>query len=251
MRAQIEIQKALFQEGGSALRKYLQLVVGKTDFLSLVRYEIIIMGSSWVPGALGLLLRKKLYPMLLGSVGRNVVFGTNVVLRHPHKIHIGSNVAVDDNCLLDAKGFDNKGISIGDGVFLGRNTIVLCKNGDIQIGKGTMVSCNCEIFSGSKVTIGQNCEIAAYTYLIGGDHSYADPTVPVAEQGLVSRGISIGDNVWLGAGVKVADGVSIGQDCIIGAGAVVLKDIPDFSLAAGVPAKVLRSRLEEQSAASA
>ena len=97
MRTQIEIQKALFQEGGSSLRKYLQLVVGKTDFLSLVRYELIITGASWVPGAFGLVLRKKLYPLLLGSVGRNVVFGTNVVLRHPHKIHIGSNVAVDDN----------------------------------------------------------------------------------------------------------------------------------------------------------
>jgi len=247
MRTQIEIQKALFQEGGSSLRKYLQLVVGKTDFLSLVRYELIITGASWVPGAFGLVLRKKLYPLLLGSVGRNVVFGTNVVLRHPHKIHIGSNVAIDDNCLLDAKGFDNEGIFIGDGVFLGRNTILLCKNGDIQIGKGTMLSCNCEVFSGSKVTIGQNCEIAAYTYLIGGDHRYADSDVPVAEQGLVSRGISIGDNVWLGAGVKVVDGVSIGRDCIIGAGAVVLKDIPDFSLAAGVPAKVIKSRLEEKS----
>ena len=52
----------------------------------------------------GLVLRKRLYPWLLGSCGRNVVFGQNVVLRHPHKIHIGSNVVIDDNCLLDAKG---------------------------------------------------------------------------------------------------------------------------------------------------
>ncbi len=73
-------------------------------------------------GALGLALRKALYPLLLGSCGRNVVFGQNVVLRHPHKIHIGSNVVVDDNCLLDAKGESNRGIRIGSGVFIGRNT---------------------------------------------------------------------------------------------------------------------------------
>jgi acetyltransferase-like isoleucine patch superfamily enzyme len=48
--------------------------------------------------------------------GRNVVFGQNVVLRHPHKIHIGRDVVIDDNCLLDAKGETNRGIRIGDGV---------------------------------------------------------------------------------------------------------------------------------------
>ena len=53
-----------------------------------------------------------LYPSLLGSCGRNVVFGQNVVLRHAHKIHIGSNVAIDDHCLLDAKGESNRGITI-------------------------------------------------------------------------------------------------------------------------------------------
>ena len=74
-----------------------------------------------VPGALGLALRKALFPSLLGACGRNVVFGQNVVLRHPHKIRIGDNVAIDDNCLIDAKGSSNQGITIGSGVFVGRN----------------------------------------------------------------------------------------------------------------------------------
>ena len=72
-----------------------------------------------MPGALGLLLRSKLYPRLLGRTGRNVTFGVNVVLRHPHKIRIGDNVVIDDGCCLDAKGTDNEGITIGDGVFVG------------------------------------------------------------------------------------------------------------------------------------
>ena len=73
--------------------------------------------ASWVPGALGLFLRSKMYPWILGGVGRNVVFGINFTVRHPHKIHIGDNVVIDDLCCLDAKGTDNRGITIGNGVF--------------------------------------------------------------------------------------------------------------------------------------
>ncbi len=93
------------------------------------------LAQAW-PGAIGLALRKTLYPLLLGSCGRNVIFGQNVVLRHPHKIHVGNNVVVDDNCLLDAKGESNRGIRIGSGVFIGRNTILSCKNGDIELADG-------------------------------------------------------------------------------------------------------------------
>ena len=108
-----------------------------------------------VPGALGLVLRKMLYPRLLGACGRNVVFGQNVVLRHPHKIRIGDNVVIDDNCLLDAKGDRNGGIAIGDGVFVGRNSILSCKDGDITLDDGANIGFNCEIFSASHVRIGR------------------------------------------------------------------------------------------------
>ena len=126
----IEIQKELFDKG-SKLKKYQTLILGEKGFFKLLKYELIIGLTSWVPGALGLLLRSKLYPCLMGSVGRNVTFGSGVVLRHPKKVFIGDNVIVDDNCVLDAKGQNNKGIFIGNGVFLGRNTILNCKNGDI------------------------------------------------------------------------------------------------------------------------
>ena len=98
------------------------LVVGRSGWAALVRHELVTLLAQSVPGALGLLLRKTLYPPLLGACGRNVVFGQNVVLRHPHKIRIGDNVVIDDNCLLDAKGDRNGGITIGSSVFIGRNT---------------------------------------------------------------------------------------------------------------------------------
>ena len=236
------IQDELFAPGQTKAERYATLVVGRPGLWPLARYEAVMLLCSWLPGALGLVLRMKLFPWLLGSVGRNVTFGQNVVLRHPHKIHIGNDVVIDDNCCLDAKGADNRGITIGDGVFIGRNTILSCKNGDIEIDDRANIGFNCEIFSGGHVRLGKNTLVAAYTYLVGGDHLHDRSDIPVLDQGRVAQGIEVDDNVWLGAHVVVADGARVGRDAIIGAGAVVRGEIPPFQVAAGVPAKVIRSR---------
>ncbi len=234
-------QEELFSEG-STRKKYAKLVIGKPGLGSLIKYELIITFTQWLPGALGLAARKTFYPLLLGSCGRNVVFGQNVVLRHPHKIHIGENVVVDDNCLLDAKGDTNRGIRIGNGVFIGRNTIVSCKNGDVELADGANIGFNCEIFSASRVRIGAGTLLAAYTYVIGGDHDFSDPSKSVLDQGRKSDGVMIGEGVWLGAGAKVLDGVAVGDKAIIGAGAVVTRDVPAQAIAVGIPAKVVANR---------
>jgi acetyltransferase-like isoleucine patch superfamily enzyme len=198
--------------------------------------------SQNIPGALGFALRKALYPSLLGACGRNVVFGQNVVLRHPAKIRLGDNVVVDDNCLLDAKGASNAGITIGSGVFIGRNTILSCKDGDILVEDGANIGFNCELFSASRVRVGRGTLLAAYCYLIGGDHDFSDPDRPVLEQGRRSLGVSVGEGAWLGAGAKILDGVTIGDRAIVGAGAVVRDAVPDGSIAVGIPARVVGQR---------
>ncbi len=214
------IQDQLFDAGASSWAKYAALVVGRP----------------------GLALRKVLYPRLLGSCGRGVVFGQQVALRHPHKIHLGDNVVVDDNCLLDAKGGANAGIRIGSGVFIGRNTILSCKNGDIELADGANIGFNCEIFSASRVTVGKHVLMAAYGYVIGGDHDFSDPARPVLEQTRTSAGVAIGDGAWIGAGAKILDGVVIGANAVIGAGAVVRDAVPAGAIAVGMPARVVGSR---------
>ena len=235
-------QDQLLAPGKSSREKYAKLVVGRTGLGALLRYELIVMLAQARAGAFGLALRKFLYPLLLGSCGSNVIFGQNVVLRHPHKIHIGDNVVVDDNCLLDAKGETNRGIRIGDGVFVGRNSILSCKDGDIELADGANIGFNCELFSASRVTIGRSVLMAAYGYVIGGDHDFSDPSKPVLAQSRTSAGVAIGDGVWMGAGVKVLDGVQIGEHAIIGAGAVVRDDIAPHAVAVGIPARVVSSR---------
>jgi acetyltransferase-like isoleucine patch superfamily enzyme len=235
-------QDQLFAKGTSAREKYAALVIGRTDFGSLLKYELIVTLSQGCPGALGLALRKTLYPSLLGSCGRNVVFGQNVVLRHPHKIHVGDDVVIDDNCLIDAKGESNIGIRIGSGVFIGRNSILSCKNGDIELADGANIGFNCEIFSASRVRVGANVLMAAYSYVIGGDHDFSDASRPVLEQTRRSAGVTIGDGAWIGAGAKILDGVTVGEGAVIGAAAVVREDVGPRSVAVGIPARVVSTR---------
>src|SRR5436190_7394683 len=185
-------QDQLFSEGQSAREKYSALVVGRPGWGALLHYELVQLLGQNVPGAFGLALRKTFFPSLLGACGRNVIFGQNVVLRHPHKVRIGDNVVIDDNCLIDAKGTANRGITIGSGVFVGRNSILSCKDGDIEIADGANIGFNCEVFSASRVVIGRDTLLAAYCYVIGGDHEFSDPSAAGLAQGRRSSGVAIG-----------------------------------------------------------
>lgn len=243
----VAIQDALASRGTSPLSKYQDLVVGSRSLARLLLYEIVVTFSSAVPGALGLLLRRVAYRWVLGAVGRNVTFGQGVVLRHPHKIRIGDDVVIDDLVVLDAKGSTNTGITIGSGVFLGRGTILSCKDGDIVLMDHVNIGFHSEIFSGSSVTVGRHGLFAAYTYLVGGGHSFEKADVPVLEQARTSVGITVGENVWLGTGAKVLDGVALGDHVVVGANAVVTEDLPAGAVAVGVPARIVRRRGEEGS----
>jgi acetyltransferase-like isoleucine patch superfamily enzyme len=135
---------------------------------------------------------------------------------------------------------------LGAGVFLGRGTILSCKDGDIELGDQVNLGFHCEVFSASRVRVGNHGLFAAQTYLVGGGHDFDDPEKPVLEQQRSSRGIELGDNVWLGTGAKVLDGVRIGRNVVVGAGSVVRDDLPDGVIAAGVPARILRERGSRQ-----
>lgn len=238
----LDIQKELFDSKTSSIRKYQDLVVGSRNVGSLLKYEFICTFFSAIPGALGLAMRRLTYRFLLGAVGKNVTFGANVVLRHPHKIFIGDNVVVDDNCLLDAKGDNNRGITIGSGVFVGRNSVLHCKNGDIIVHDNVNIGFNCDIASSNLIEIGDKVLVAAYAYIVGGGHDYSRADVPVMEQKRIARPIRIEPRAWIGAGVTVLDGVTIGEGTIVGTGAVVTSDLPPNSMAVGMPARVTRQR---------
>ena len=189
-------------------------------------------------------LRSKLYRSLFAAAGRKVLIGRNVTFRHFKKIRLGDNVIIDDNAMIDAKGEGNAGILFGHNVFIGRGTIVYCKNGDIQLDDGVNISSSCTLFSSNHLTIGTGTVIGAYSYLLsGGEYDYADRDTAFSDQsGMQTKGpLTIGANCWLGARVTVLDAADIGEHCVIGAGAVVNRPLPADTLAAGVPARKIKS----------
>ena len=241
---QSSTQKELLSEKKSLSAKYSSLVVGEKGFWKLLRFELVNLFFSRVPGALGLALRKVFYPCLFQKVGKGAVFGRNITLRHPRKIVLGANCVIDDNVVLDAKGEKNDGLRLGDNVYIGRNTVLSCKEGSIVVGEYTNISANCSLLSETEINLGRYCFLAGYCYLVaGGNHSFDDLSRPIMFQPSVSKGgIRVGDDVWLGAGVIVLDGAAIGQGTVVGAGAVVTGSLPEYAVAVGSPARVIRDR---------
>ena len=228
--------------------KYRSLYLGDISFWKILKFEIVTTLFCNTPGALGLMLRKVFYKGMFKRVGKNVIFGRGITIRHPAKIIIGDNVIIEDNCVLDAKGINNTGIQIGDNVIVSRNVVLSCKNGSIRIGNNTVIGINAIIHAvgKSKVEIGNDVLISAYVYLIGGGtYHFDDPDKAIRKQGLdLKGGIILEDNVWLGASVNVVDGVKIRRGSIVGACSLVAKNIEsENSVAIGVPARVIKKRV--------
>jgi len=111
----------------------------------------------------------------------------------------------------------------------------------IRIGGGTFLNLGVMVAAKDLVEIGEHCMFANGCFITDANHRFDDPEMPVPWQGFTSKGPTrIGDNVWCGANVVVTSGVTIGERCVIGANSVVTSDIPPYSIAAGVPARVIR-----------
>jgi acetyltransferase-like isoleucine patch superfamily enzyme len=114
-------------------------------------------------------------------------------------------------------------------------------NARVRIGKGTFLNMGVMIAAEKLVEIGDHCMLANGCFVSDASHRYDDPDQPVPWQGFETKGPTrIGDNCWLGANVVVTSGVQIGERCVIGANSVVTRDVEPFSVAAGVPARVIR-----------
>ena len=114
--------------------------------------------------------------------------------------------------------------------------------GRVRIGSGTFLNLGVMVAALALVEIGDHCMFANGCFVTDADHRFDDLRRPITWQGFTTKGPTrVGDNVWCGANVVITSGVTVGERCVIGANSVVTRDLPPFSIAAGAPARVLRS----------
>jgi acetyltransferase-like isoleucine patch superfamily enzyme len=134
-------------------------------------------------------------------------------------------------------------ITIGRKSTLHAYAMLIANGGDITVGAGFSVNPFSILYSGKTgLVIGENVRIAAHVVIIPENHNFYRLDLPIRFQGRSSKGVSIGSDVWIGTGVKILDGAVIGDGCVIGANAVVLGEIPPYSVAVGIPARPVKSR---------
>lgn len=189
----------------------------------------------WCPGALGFLLRQKIYPRLFNHCGRNVLFGRYLNLKHSEKINIGDNVVLGDYVTLDASLSPDAdpGISIGEGVFIGSGTTLQAAPHSIVIESYSSLSTQCIIKSTQAVHIGQDVLLAAYTTIGKATKESAD---------IYNRKTEVQSGCWLGARAIINEGVCIGRDSVVGAHGIVTTDIPERVVTVGQPVKIIAKR---------
>lgn len=231
---------------GSALARYMRVIVGRDGWGALARFELCAWLAT-VPGAAGLWLRKTFWPSLFESCGEGTVFGAGISLRHPHRIRLGERVVLGDGCVLDARNEAAEVvIDIGSDTILGNDVMISCKGGTASVGARCGLGARTIVHAvhGSDARLGDDLVIGPGCYVAGGGNYHTEQLdVPIARQGLRPGEHAVLENdLWLGANVTVLPGVTVGGGSVVAAGAVVHQSLPPRSVAAGVPARVLRSR---------
>ena len=142
---------------------------------------------------------------------------------------------------FDGRSFGGR-ILISEGVSVSDGVIITPYGGTIEIEPNAYIGPYCVLYGHGGLSIGRNTMIGAHTVVVPANHGFGSVDEPMNVQPLTQKGISIGEDVWIGSGCRVLDGVRIGNGAVIGAGSVVSKDVDAYAIAYGVPAVVARSR---------
>lgn len=200
------------------------------------------------------ILSNRLFQVLRGLINRigikkckGLLFcGKRVKIKFKNKLYIDRNVIIEDYVFINA--LCKTGVKIGKNVSIGRNSIIECTGVIRELGEGITIGDNVGISANAffavrgKVEIGENTIFGPGVSIHAENHLFDDLCKPIRMQGSSRKGVLIGHNCWIGSKVIILDGVKIGNGCIVAAGAVVNQDIPDNTIAAGIPAKIIKYR---------
>jgi len=190
-------------------------------------------------------------PLRLRARGvRGTVFrGRRVVVEHAYALSSGPGLILEDGVVVNA--LSKYGIALGRNVTIARGATLTCTGVLAELGDGITIGDYSAVGAGSflggqgGIRIGRDVIMGPGVRLFSENHNYAEIDQPIRAQGQTRAAVTIDNDCWIGGGVTILAGVTIGQGSVVAAGAVVTRDVPEYSLAGGVPARVLKSRLTE------
>lgn len=196
---------------------------------------------------LGMFLRGTFTLLFLAGAKGKLFVGRGARVSNPQYLSIRGRVIIEDYAELQA--ISSRGVTLGDQVSIGRYAMIRPSgNYAHEVGEGLFVGDRssigpyCFIGCSGFINIGNDVMLGPGVRLFGENHVYERSDITIKSQGVQLGGITIEDDCWIASGVTVTAGVTIGRGSVVGAGSVVTKDVAPFSIVAGVPARLLRSR---------
>lgn len=175
---------------------------------------------------------------------KRVFIGKKVVFLNKRNIIFGRNVTIENNCFIDAYAVNK--IIFGNNVKIGAFSSISCTSHMSKFGVGFKIGDNSgvgrftEFGSSGGIEIGKDVIMGSYISFHSENHNFNDVTKSIREQGVTSKGIKLGNNIWVGAKVTFLDGCIVGNNCVIAAGAVVKGVFTNNVVIGGVPAKIIK-----------
>lgn len=198
----------------------------------------------------GMMVLRGIFKKPFFKKSKGILFiGKRVKIKNKKKIAFNGSATIEDGCFIQA--LSKGGITVGNNFSLGRNSIIECTGvirelgEELIIGDNVGIAANAFIAMRGKVEIGSNTIFGPNVSIHAENHNFSNIDKPIKLQGATRKGVKIGEDCWIGSKVVILDGVTIGSHSIIAAGAIVTKDIPEYCIAGGIPAKVIKMRKEE------
>ena len=176
-----------------------------------------------------------------------VLIGRGVSIRYSHYLEAGSDFIVEDYAEINCKS--HKGIVAGNRVTIGKHAIIRPSNmyggtvGEgMRIGNNSSIGPFAYIGCSGFIEIGDNVIMGPRVGIYAENHHFDNIDIPIKEQGVIRGFVKIEDDCWIASNVVILSGVTVGRGSVIASGSVVTKDVPSFSVVAGVPARIVKSR---------
>lgn len=230
---------------GSNLVRYVERVTGSQGWGRFLLQGTVLTLLSPLPTVASSAIRPRAYRSVLGKVGSGCFIEQHVRLLVPRRMFLGNRVMIGEGCFLDANSSLGC-IELQDDVWLSRGSYLVTGEAQVSIGPNSYIGHRCLLYGHRGIQVGRDVLLANDVQLICGQHTFARRDVPIRAQPGRGQPIVIEDDVWLGSSVIVLGGVTVGRGSVVGAGAVVTNSLPPYSIAQGVPARIVGVRGEDK-----